>query len=84
MTRSPDRPRTRAAIACGALALLLLPIIGAIARGDVAASPRAVTWTGRTMGTYVHVTIATADSAAAVANTIRIETEKGWVGACFR
>jgi len=38
-----------------------LAVIAALALG-AAPGPRAVTWPARTMGTYVHVTIATADS----------------------
>jgi thiamine biosynthesis lipoprotein len=54
----------RGPIACGWLVLLLLPV--AFARGDDTRPPRrGVAWTGRTMGTYVRVTLATADSAAA-------------------
>lgn len=60
---TPPAPLARRATATAAsVALLALFALGA------GPAPRSVTWPGRTMGTYVHVTIATADSAARAAD----------------
>lgn len=72
MTRSA---RSGSPIRFGAMVLLMsIAASGSVALA-ASAPPRAITYVGRAMGTYTHVTIVTADSAATAAPAQRAQAE---------